>query len=482
MRTDEYARCDALDLATLIRDGSVTATEVENAARDALAALNPALNVLAGPVPPPTPATHGTFAGVPTLAKDIGWAMASVPQEMGCLLAEGLRPAEDSEVIKRIRAGGFSIIGRSTTPELGSAFTTESRGIGITRNPWDVSRSTGGSSGGAAAAVAAGIVPLALAGDSAGSIRIPAHCCGVFGLKPSRGRLPSGPQAGEVNSGLTAAHVITRSVRDSAAALDLLAGPDTGYRYTAPSPGSSFLAATERPPAPLRLALLTASPFADTVDAGVIMAAEDTARLCEALGHSIEPIAIAFDADAAIDMLVTIWSANILRAVRRIEAATGRRADADTVEGATLAMIRHGETISAEAYLAALDQMNVFCRRMAIAADAFDAVISPVFASPALPHGVLSHDRRVGPGVEALSAFFADVFRRAPFTVQYNLTGQPAMSVPLHVLDGLPIGTQIAGRPGGEESLLSLVAALESARPWRDTRPPVSATRTGVAA
>jgi len=482
LRTDEYARCDALDLATLIRDGSVTATEVENAARDALAALNPALNVLAGPLLSPTPATHGNFAGVPTLAKDIGWAMASVPQEMGCLLAEGLRPAEDSEVFRRIRAGGFSIIGRSTTPELGSAFTTESRGIGITRNPWDVSRSAGGSSGGAAAAVAAGIVPLALAGDSAGSIRIPAHCCGVFGLKPSRGRLPTGPQAGEVNSGLTAAHVITRSVRDSAAALDLLAGPDTGYRYTAPSPGGGFLAATERPPAPLRLALLTASPFADTVDAGVITAAEDTARLCEALGHSIEPIAIAFDADAAIDMLVTIWSANILHAVRRIEAATGRRADADTVEGATLAMIRHGETISAEAYLAALDQMNLFCRRMAIAADAFDAIISPVFASPALPHGVLSHDRLVGPGIEALSAFFADVFRRAPFTVQYNLTGQPAMSVPLHVLDGLPIGTQIAGRPGGEESLLSLAAALESARPWRDTRPPVSATRTGVAA
>ena len=478
MRTDEYARCDALDLAALIRRGDATATEVESAARDALAALNPALNVLAGPVLPAPPATHGTFSGVPTLAKDIGWAMAGVPQEMGCLLAQGVRPAEDSEVIRRIRAGGFSLIGRSTTPELGSAFTTESRATGITRNPWDLSRSTGGSSGGAAAAVAAGIVPLALAGDSAGSIRIPAHCCGVFGLKPSRGRLPTGPQAGEVNSGLTAAHVITRSVRESAAALDLLAGPDTGYRYTAPSPRGSFLAATERPPAPLRLALLTTTPFADTVEAGVIAAAEDTAHLCETLGHTVEPITIAFDADAAIDMLVTIWSANIRRAVRRIEAATGRRADADTVEGATLAMIRHGETISAEAYLAALDHMNLFCRRMAHAADAFDAIISPVFASPALPHGVLSHDR----SVDSVAEFFADVFRRAAFTVQYNLTGQPAMSVPLHVLDGLPIGTQIAGRPGGEESLLSLAATLESARPWRDTRPAVSATRTGVSA
>lgn len=475
MRLDEYAALDGLGLAELIWSSAISADEAAQAATAAISLLDPELNFMVAPIPSdqprPTPSTDGLFAGVPSLIKDIGGAMADVPMEMGSLLAQGMRPAADSELGRRLVAAGLVFLGRSTTPELGGAFTTESRAAGLTRNPWDLSRSSGGSSGGAAVAVASGAVPIAHAGDSAGSIRIPAHCCGVFGLKPTRGRVPVGPNAGEINSGLTAGHVITRSVRDSAAALDAIAGPDSGYRYTAPRPRGSFRTAVDAQFAGLRLALCTASPLATHVDTELIAAADETARICEAMGNHVELIDLSFDAEEMIRNLAIIWPANITHSVRTIEAATGRVASPELLEGATWAMVCRGTTITADALLGALDWMNKFSRAMAARLDGFDALITPCMASTAPPLGLLSSDTQV----DDLDAFFRKIFAQAAFTVQYNLTGQPAMSVPLHVAaNGLPIGTQIVGRSGDEETLFALAGALEKALPWRDRHPLLS--------
>src|ERR1700741_4176594 len=263
MPADEYSKFDGLGLAELVRGKKVSAAEVSACATEAMRACNAELNFLVAETASYAEKSlcelggDGAFLGVPTLIKDVGPRIGGIPQEMGCGMAQGLVPAEDSEIIRRFRRAGFIFLGRSTTPELGMAYTTEPRTNGPTRNPWNLARSPGGSSGGAAAAVASGAVPIALGGDTGGSIRVPAHCCGVFGLKPTRGRNPVGPEIAEGNSGLTASHVLTRSVRDSAAALDATAGPDPGCRYFAPPPAVPFLQSVDRPRKGLRIALST---------------------------------------------------------------------------------------------------------------------------------------------------------------------------------------------------------------------------------
>ncbi|MBP7337172.1 amidase [Niveispirillum sp.] len=477
MDVGEYAGLDAVGLAGLIAQGEVSAAEVAAIAASAVKASNDVLNFRVGPPLPPRPPEPGPLSGVPILIKDIGAAMAGVPQELGSRLAAGMIPSADSTLVLRYRRAGLVALGRTTTPEFGSAFTTEPVTTGRTLNPWDLSRSTGGSSGGAAAAVAAGAVPIAHAGDSGGSIRIPAHCCGVFGLKPTRGRNPVGPAAGEVNSGLTAAHVITRTVRDSALVLDATAGMDAGARYGCPPPSMPFAQAIAGDPAPLRLALVTESPLAGQVAPEIMAAARDTAARCAALGHHVEEAALDFDAEMFIDMIRVIWSANLHHAARALSIALTRPVDATTLEPATLAIVEDGAWQSADTLLWGLDMMNRFSRLVAAFFDRYDMLICPTLSVTAPPLGLFAGD---APGME-VKAYLARLLAFAPFTMQFNVTGQPAASLPLHLsAGGLPIGTQIVARFGEEAGLLALSAQLERAFPWAGRLPPHGLRRAGM--
>lgn len=477
MRIDEYAAQDGLGLAAMIRRGDISAAEATAAAREAIARTNPALNFLVAEIADGALAeTHSDdgpapYMGVPLLIKDVGAGIAGTPQELGSRLAQGMIPTEDSELSKRLRMAGFRIIGRSSTPELGSAFTTEPVAGGPTLNPWDLGRSAGGSSGGAAAAVSSGALAIAHAGDSAGSIRIPAHCCGVVGMKPTRARNPAGPQSGEVNSGLTTSHVLSRTVRDSAAALDATAGPDIGAPYWAPPPRGSFLEAASRPPPKLRIAVCVTSPLGETIADEIQQAALAAAGLCQAMGHEVEEASPQFDAGELLDHLEILWSANILHAVRKLERGLARRATADNLEGATWAMVRRGAALSADDLLGSFDGMNRFSRQMGEFFQRYDVLICPTFATTAPLIGALDG----ASAVSDLTDYLRRLFAMGPFTVQFNVTGQPAISLPLHQSPaGLPIGTQFVSRYADEETLFSLAGALEISAPWRGRRPPLS--------
>jgi amidase len=476
MRLDEYASLDGLELANLVRNKQVTAGEVVDIAISAMRKLDSELHFVVGdPLPQARLSLRELradqpFTGVPTLIKDIGPRMGGVPQEMGSALAQGLVPTEDSELIRRFRQAGFVFIGRSATPELGGAFTTEPRISAPTRNPWDRARSTGGSSGGAAAAVAAGVVPVALAGDTAGSIRVPAHCCGLFGLKPTRGRNPVGPEAGEVNSGLTVAHVLTRTVRDSAAVLDATAGPDAGCRYYAAPPSKPFIEAVARPRLGLRIALSTENFFGGDVAPEIKTAAQSAAQLCEDLGHHVVQASPLFEAEEIVGLLETIWSSHVYHAVRGLERRTGRTASIQLLEASTLMLCDRGRQISADEFLQSLDRLNQLSRKVGCFFADFDVLLTPTFSQVAPMLGQIKSDV-LFPDV---TSFVLDNMKMAPFTSQCNLTGQPAMSVPLYQsAQGLPIGVQFAARFAAEETLLSLAGQLEAALPWVARRPAV---------
>jgi len=480
MRLDEYAALDGIALADLVRTGQVTARQTFEAALGAIKSTNSKLNFLvdwtheeaerciANVVP------QAPFAGVPMLIKDIGASVRGVPQELGCKLARGLTPDQDSEIVRRYRAAGFVFAGRSTTPELGASFTTESAATGATRNPWNLERSVGGSSGGAAAAVASGAVPVAHGGDSAGSIRIPAHCCGVFGLKPSRGRNPVGPQNGEVNSGLTAAHVITRTVRDSAAALDATEGPDPGCRYAAPGHAGTFLSAVQQDPPKLRIAMMTHNPFGGTLSQELVAATVGAAQLCESMGHDVEMAAPPFDADEFAQNLETVWTANIHHAIKGLMRAAGVETSDGLIEASTRATAERGSHITADQLLAGLDGMNRFARTLSSFFANYDVLLCPPMADVAPLLGIVDPAEEV----EDVSAYIFGLLQSAPFTSQYNVSGQPAMSVPWSMSsDGLPIGVQFVGGYGQESALFSLAGAFERAAPWVSRVPTINAQK-----
>jgi amidase len=479
MRIDEYSRLDAHALADLVRRGQVTPQELYDTARSAMLAMDEPLHFLVGETPGEArknlaslPA-DAPFRGVPTLIKDIGPRIAGVPQELGSALAAGLVPTQDSELTRRFRDAGMVFMGRTATPELGAAFTTEPRVGPVTRNPWDTSRSTGGSSGGAAAAVSSGVVPVALAGDSAGSIRVPAHCCGLFGLKPTRGRNPTGPEAAEVNSGFTVAHVISRSVRDSAAALDATAGADPGCKYVAPDPQGSFLEAAKRAPDRLRIALSTRNIFGGPLTQDVRRAADQTARLCESLGHTVVEADPPLDGDEIIEVFHVLWAANLYHTVRALEARSGRKASRALLEASTYALFEAGERVSADALLGCFDRANQISRRMGDFFLGHDILLTPAFSGAAPPLGEIRTDAETYDSL----AYVRESLAWSPFTSQFNLTGQPAMSVPAQPsAQGLPLGAHFGAAFGGEEILFSLAGQLEAAAPWADRLPPVHAS------
>jgi amidase/6-aminohexanoate-cyclic-dimer hydrolase len=373
----------------------------------------------------------------------------------------------DSETARRFKAAGLLILGSTTTPEFGLTVTTESALFGKTRNPWNLERVAGGSSGGSAALTAAGVVPWAHATDGGGSIRVPASCCGLFGLKVSRGRNPVAMGRTEGWSGLGVSHAVTRSVRDSAALLDALHGPEAGSRYVAPPPIGTFLSALERAPRRLKIALQRRAASGVAVHADCIAAIEEAARLCASLGHVVEEAAPALNAEALHQALLTIISAHTAAKLSARQIELGRPLARDEIELITSLVLANGRKASAEDLIRADQTCMSAAQTIGEFMTDYDMILSPTLAQPPVALGTLALDSNPQQNAEAIGRF-------SPFTAVQNQTGQPAMSVPLYWnAEGLPVGVMFAARLGAEQDLLALAAQLEQAKPWFDRRPPI---------
>ncbi|MGP0029897.1 MAG: amidase [Acidimicrobiales bacterium] len=475
--SDDTAWMDATAQAALVRHQEVSPAELVEGAIARIEKLNPVLNAVihplfdraraeaAGPLP------DGPFRGVPFLLKDLVAELAGTPFSEGLRFAGDYRSTVTQELTARFERAGLVVCGKTNTPELGILPTTEPVRFGPSRNPWNTGHSTGGSSGGSAAAVAAGLVPVAHANDGGGSIRIPAACCGLVGLKPTRARVSLAPQYGDLMGGLVVEHVVTRTVRDSAAILDATAGPMPGDPYRAPARrGTSFAAALTAPATPLRVAVMTASPTASDVHADCVTAAQEAAARCEELGHHVEPAELDVDGDAFTEHFVNTWAAGNAWALADWEARLGRTAAEEDVEPLTWALVQLGRSIDAGRYLTSVQELQKLSRQVVAFFDDVDVLITPTLGEPPAPLGTFDSP----PGEPLAGLFRAAAY--VPFTPPFNVTGQPAVSLPLHWNDGgLPIGTQFVGRSGDEETLLTLAAQLETAAPWAHRRPPVSA-------
>ncbi|HLK93660.1 MAG TPA: amidase [Polyangia bacterium] len=496
----EYGQLDALGLADLVRRREVSASELLEEAIARNARVNPKLNAVITPLeddarrvaaaPPgdPTP----PFAGVPFLVKDIYCEMAGAPATACSRYLADYRPPRDATIVERLRSAGLIIFGRTNAPELGLLPVTEPEFYGPTRNPWDPARTSGGSSGGAAAAVAAGVVPLAHANDGGGSIRIPSSCCGLFGLKPTRGRTPVGPDASQLWEGFAITHAVSRSVRDSAALLDALAGPEATSPYWAPPQTRPFLAEVGAPPGKLRIALskrpqVTMAPLHPDCAAAV----DDAARLLAELGHEVEEADPEIDAEAFARDFFTLVCVETAAFLAQAAERLGRRPRRGELESATAITALLGRQRSAVEAARARERLDAQARRALTFFERHDLLLSPTLAMPPPPLGTIKPRGLEAFGQELLlrlhlgvllripgviDASVRRVFGFIPFSPLANVTGQPAMSVPLHWnAAGLPIGSQLMARFGDEATLYRVAAQLEAARPWRERRPPIHA-------
>ncbi len=485
----DYTRHDGLGLAALVRSGAVSASELLETALARIEAHNPALNAVirtrheqvraeATKVERAAP-----FAGVPFLVKDLIATLAGEPTANGNRLLANQPMPRDSELVRRFRAAGVLIAGRTNTPEFGLVPYTEPLAFGPTHNPWSLAHSPGGSSGGSAAAVAAGLVPLASGGDGGGSIRIPASCCGLFGMKPSRGMTPTGPAFGELWHGFAIEHVISRSVRDSAAMLDATAGADPGAPYAAPLPSRPFLDEVSTDPGRLRIAYTHEPLFGHgAVHADCVAGLEATARLLESLGHHVEEATPPLDREACALAFVTVLAGETRAEIEAVAKLMQRRPRAADFEPATYALGLLGSAINAAACAGAMHTLQLTARTMAPFFARHDVLLTPTLAAPPALIGALqpsAAEQRLMRIVNSLNAGWllkvlgvieplaAKTFDYMPFTALFNVTGQPAMSVPLHWnAAGLPIGMQFVGRLGDDATLFRLAGQLERARPW----------------
>lgn len=466
---------DALGLAELVRKRQVSESELLEAAITRMERLNPQFNFIAqrlderarGAVALGLP--EGPFTGVPWLLKDLNTHIEGELSEGGSRFYRGNRASVTSELVRRHERAGFVIFGKTTTPEFGLTGTTENKLNGDTRNPWNPDHIAGGSSGGAAVAVAVGVVPAAHATDGGGSIRLPASCCGLFGLKPSRGRIPMGPLRTEGWGGLSTHHAITRSVRDSAAIMDSTHGVEPGSRYGAPAPVEGFLAQTERDPRQLRIALMLAPATGGPVDAQCVEAAQEAARLCESLGHHVEEAAPMLDAAALGQASFAIMAPAIAADIDDRAAASGINAGPDALEPMTLAFAEYGRHFSAMDMARANNLFQAAAVAVGQFMERYDLILSPTLAAPPLKLGQIN----LTPDCD-----FATWGQRAggftPFTGMANWSGQPSMSLPLAMSrDGLPIGVMFNGRYGDEATLFALAAQIERAAPWAQRRPSI---------
>ena len=473
MKAEEFASIDGLGLAELVRGRHVSPSELLDAAVSQVEARNPELNAvvtklydharfaIAAGLP------DGPFTGVPYLLKDLGAHVSGAVTSFGTTLFKDFVVDHDSEITARLRRAGLVIFGKTNTPEMGLAASTEPRLFGPTRNPWKPSHSSGGSSGGSAAAVAAGMVPMAHATDGGGSIRIPASCCGLFGLKPTRARNPMGPDAGEGWGGASVGHAVTRTVRDSAALLDATSGPDIGDPYWAPPPARPFLEEVGRDPGRLRIAITTRPWNGQPVDAECAEAAVAAARLCERLGHHVDEATPDVDARALGDATLVIISANIRATLEARAAALGRELKPGDVERLTWARAVDGHTARAADYARSIGVVHRIGRVVARFFTRYDILLSPTMCQPPFPLGVLDLM------TDDVERYTKAILGSIGFTSLFNSSGNPAMSVPLAwSRSGLPIGVQFAAPFGDEAMLFRLGAQLERAQPWSERRPP----------
>jgi amidase/6-aminohexanoate-cyclic-dimer hydrolase len=471
----EFDRYDGLGLAELVRRRAVSAEEILDETLARIEARNPAINAVVTRMDDQARAAlraglaDGPFTGVPYLLKDLGAHYQGVVTSYGGTLFADNVLDHDSELTLRLKRAGLVIVGKSNTPEMGLAPSTEPRRFGPTRNPWNLGYSAGGSSGGAAAAVAAGILPMAHATDGGGSIRIPASACGLFGLKPTRARNPMGPDAGEGWGGASIGHAVTRSVRDSAALLDATSGPDVGDPYWAPPPAGPFLAEVGREPGRLRIALTVTPWISAPVDPECAEAAHAAAKLCASLGHSVEEARPVIDEAAWRQATRVIVAANIAYNLEARAAALGRPLAEGDVERMTWDRVLDARTMTAAQYAGSIGIVHRVGRIVARFLQDYDAILSPTMCAPPQPLGVLDMS------TEHPDRYLAAVFASIGFTSLFNSSGHPAMTVPLATsTKGLPLGVQFAGRFGDEATLLRLAAQLEAARPWSNRRPSIS--------
>ncbi len=466
----DYVGSDALSWADRVRRGDVSALELIEAAIARAEAVNPAINAIAAKLydrarDAARRPQEGTFGGVPWAMKDLYQTIQGVPLTNGSRAFAGNISQADSELVRRYKAAGLNIFCTSTAPELGTSATTESSLYGQTHNPWDLTRTSGGSSGGAAALVAAGVLPAAHATDGGGSIRGPAACCGLFGMKPSRGRVPVAPGRTEGWLGCSTAHAVTRSVRDSAALLDASHGPEPGSRYVAPPPRGTFVEAVRRPPGRLRIAAHWETSAWITPAPECIAAVQSAAKLCEELGHIVEPAAPAVDHDELARAFgVTVVTATAAAAHTRAR-ARGDEANVADFEQVTRDFLELAPHLSAEDLIAANTVFMTAAHNVHEFQQTYDVILCPTMGSPPIPLGTASL-------LQSAEKYTAATIPFSCYTALQNQTGQPAMSVPLHWTDhGLPVGVQFAGRLGEEEVLYSLAGQLEIARPWFQRRP-----------
>jgi amidase len=467
----DYDRYDGLGLAGLVQARQVSAGELLEAAVERVEQRNPAINAVINRMYDQAKAAiaaglpSGPFTGVPYLLKDLGVYCAGAVTSAGSRFFCDAVADHDSEIVTRMKRAGLVIFGKTNTPELGLSSSTEPRLFGPTKNPWNCEMSAGGSSGGGAAAVAASMVPMAHATDGGGSIRIPASCCGLFGLKPTRARNPMGPDLGEGWNGASVGHAITRSVRDSAALLDATCGPDIGDPYWAPPPRGSYLAEVGADPGRLRIAFTARAWNGQAVDAQCSAAVAAAAKLCESLGHHLEEATPAIDELARANAARIISSAHTRRALEARGEVLGRPPRAEDVETVTWETAEFGRLVPASDYARAVIAMHRTGRVVGQFFTRYDILLTPTMCVPPRALGVLSMMRDPDEFREALLGTIA-------FTQPFNTAGNPAMSVPLHWSpEGLPVGVQFVGRFGDEATLFRLAAQLEVAQPWMDRRP-----------
>jgi len=461
----------ATELARLVRSGELTSRELTEAVMGRIDALQPELNAFVhvdhdgalAAADAVGPGDSRPFAGVPIAVKDTA-PVAGMPYRLGSDIFGDFVPPHDAFVVRRLRDAGFVIVGKTSLPEFGILPVTEPRRFGPTRNPWDTERTPGGSSGGAAAATAAGMVPLAHGSDGGGSIRIPAACCGLVGLKPSRGRISRGPEQGD--DFLVQDGVLTRTVAETAALLDVLAGYETGDASWAPPPAEPFAAAAAREPGRLRIGVTTTAAIDAPLDPLCERAVRDAAELLESLGHDVEEVEAPWAQGGLLEVFTLVFGTPISMGLFFGSQVTGREPSEELVEPLSWTIWNGIRERSALDYLLARTQLGAFSRAIVALWNDYDVVMTPALAQRPV---------RIGE-IDACSAEPWEDFRRSgqftPYTAIFNVTGQPAISVPLFQGDdGLPLAVQLAGKPAGEGELLAVAAQLEAARPWAERRP-----------
>lgn len=473
---NNYDKLDATAIAALVKSGDVSAKEVFDTAMARIEALEPHLNTIVHPhfdlaeadIDAGLP--DGPFKGVPFLIKNTGIAVRGMEMSTGCKLFKGHVDQADCTLVARYRSAGLVILGKSNTPEFALSFATEPREFGATRNPWNLDHGPGGSSGGSAAAVAAGLVPFANSSDGAGSTRLPAAHTGLFGFKPSRMRNPLGPVAVEGIAGMSTPHALTKSVRDSAALLDISGGADIGDPYAQPNKTESYLASVGRDPKPLKIGLTLASPLGTPVDPDILERTEEAAKLMESLGHHVEIVESAgYDAEALKTAWQVIPGVNVATAVLARGKALGLTDPIAELEPANAEWIRKALTLSGMDYLASVNQLHATARGLGHFFERFDILMSPTSAELPPKLGDMSSQ------TQRLDTFYDQFWAHSPFTCAFNASGFPAMSLPFGLSkSGLPIGVHFGAALGGENLLFSLAGQFERAAPWAALRPDLS--------